>query len=175
MKNFKKYLISCFIIMIFGLSAIGSMETYDMNYCKNKPDNFRGIKWGVHINKLHDMILVEDDKDLKIYQKSNDKMSIGSAKLKNIIYKFYKNRFFAVQIQFEGPTNFSTLKSTFCQQYGKVDKFIFEEYQWDFNDVSISLEKSIFGEGIIKYEYKPIQKEQEKDEKEAERKGAADL
>jgi hypothetical protein len=86
---------------------------------QNEPDGFRGVKWGTNINELHDMVLYQEDGDTKAYQRNNDKIKIGDAEISLVVYGFYKGRFYAVHIGFNGDSNFKKLKNTFFDQFGQ--------------------------------------------------------
>jgi hypothetical protein len=111
MKNRAGLLIGLLFLSISSLSLAGP----------NKWDGFRGMKWGTNIKDLNDpnMVLVEDANEYKGYRRLNDKLSIGSANLKEIIYTFYKDRFYGVKIEAEDNDNFRLLKEAVFAYYGE--------------------------------------------------------
>jgi len=85
-----------------------------------KWDGFRGMKWGTHIKDFNDinLVLVENGNEYKGYRRPNDKLSIGDANLKEIIYTFYKDRFYGFKIEAQGQDNFRFLKNAVFDYYG---------------------------------------------------------
>ena len=141
---------------------------------QNEPDGFRGIKWGADLSKRSDMSHIRGD----MYKRKNDKLTIGEASLKQVVYMGYKGRLKGMAISYEDSSNSRQLKSTFFQLYGKGDKpnrFI-EEYYWIGSAVAIVLTYSeITKEGRIGYYYRPLCKKEDKEMKEAAKSGADDL
>jgi hypothetical protein len=84
-------------------------------------DGFRGMKWGTNIKDLNDpnMVLIEDANEYKGYRRLNDKLNVGDANLKGIIYNFYKGRFFGFKVEAENKDNFKLLKEAVFLYYGE--------------------------------------------------------
>ena len=145
---------------------------------QNEPDGFRGIKWGTNISELPDMGLVEDAGDLKYYSRLYDSMKIGDTRVDRIIYGFYKDRFYRVEISFSEFSNFTRLKATFLDQYGSGYKpySLLEDYWWDGSTVSIVMDyNEILGKGRIIFFFKPISEEKKADDIQRAKKGVKDL
>lgn len=100
----------------------------------NRWDGFRGLKWATNIKDVNDpnMIVFEDHNKEKYYRRLNDKLSIGDAKLENVDYVFYKDRFFGVMIEAKGYKNFTALKNAVFAYYGegKQSKEITNLWAW---------------------------------------------
>jgi hypothetical protein len=124
------------------------------------------------------MSLVEDGGNTKFYKRKGDKMKIGEANLKEVVYGFYKGRFYHVNIQFYEIVNATAIKETLFQQYGegyRGNRFV-ETYLWDGTNVNVLLDYSeISKKGKVFYFYTPIAKEQNADSTEGSKKGASDL
>ena len=57
-------------------------------------DGFRGIKWGENIKAVTDMTLEEDSGDgLTVFTRKNDNLTLGTVKLEQVWYGFFKGRF----------------------------------------------------------------------------------
>jgi len=57
-------------------------------------DGFRGIKWGEDIKAVPDMILKQDSGDgFTVYTSKNDNLTLGTVRLEQVWYGFYKGRF----------------------------------------------------------------------------------
>jgi len=145
---------------------------------QNEPDGFRGIKWGTNISQLPDMGLTEDDGGTKYYVKNNDKMKIGDADINQLVYGFYKNRFCVVAIVFDGYSNFSKIKETLVNEYGKPDQpnELMAKYAWYGQTVGLVFEyKDSSKKGEIWHFFIPIKQEEIKDTKEKAKKGTKDF
>jgi hypothetical protein len=90
----------------------------------------------------------------------------------------HNHKLMGVFISYEGYSNFSQIKETLTQVYGKgnkPNKYI-EKYNWYGGKVSIALHyKKPSREGVISYTYKPIYDEYKRAKESAAKKGAADL
>jgi len=172
-----KYFTSYFLIVTLCISSL--IFPCNLFGFQNETDNFRGINWGTNINDISGMICIKcDDKHMKNYIRKDDKLKIGDAEIKKIVYDFYKDRFLAVFIEFEGSDNFRFLKSTLSQLYGKGDQSnpYIEYFTWAGRDVGIAMEyKDIKNKGHIMYIYLPLHDELTKDQKETVKKGVDDL
>jgi hypothetical protein len=128
-----------------------------------EPDNFGGISWGESINSLSDMTFATEYEGAKYYKKKNDKLMIGDARLSEMMYGFYKDRFYAVIITFQGRENFERLKTNFFKAYGEGEKpfQLVEEFHWIGENVRLRL---VYNEetnkGNISLYYWPITEEQ---------------
>ncbi len=101
------------IVLIFLITGIGFAF-------QNEPDGFRGLKWGD--KPTEDMVyLGEVSYAENIYHRKMDELSIGSATLEEIRYKFnfYSYQFHEVFIRFTGKTNYIILKIICEGRFGK--------------------------------------------------------
>ncbi|GMR20562.1 MAG: hypothetical protein BMS9Abin36_1158 [Gammaproteobacteria bacterium] len=100
---------------------------------KNEPLGFRGAKWGMNISSNPQMILKSSKKYEKVYIRKDDKLSIGNAKLKRLVYFTYKDKFSSVLITTKGIANRRALIDAFQANFGKgykPNKYI-NEYLWE--------------------------------------------
>ena len=163
---------------IFVLFVILVCPNQNLFAFQNEPDGFRGIKWGTDIKDLPDMVWKEEDGDIRLYLRKDDKLKIGDAELDAIRYGFYKGRFYGVFIAFKSLSNATVLKETLFQQYGQKQrpKGFMEKYFWFGSLVAISYDYSeVSKSGTILYSYMPIANEERENRKEKARKGASDL
>ena len=133
---------------------------------ENEPDGFRGIKWETDLSKQPDMSLGLDENNKQFYTRANDKLSLGSANLKLILYIAYKYKFQGVAITYEGYINYIKLKETLTHIYGKSydPKKEIVEHHWSGIDVEIALNyKKIPDKGNIFYRYVPLHLQQYRD------------
>ena len=116
-------------------------------------EGFRDLKWGTDISNIKnekELIAIEEEStgiDEKIYKIKNDKLILGSAKLKSIQYTFWKNKLISVAVTTNGYANFQNLKeSAFNKFEDWVKKNKYREYwlhegeetiaSMDYNDIS---------------------------------------
>jgi hypothetical protein len=84
----------------------------------NEPTGFRGIEWWTHISKLSGMRLLDDKDVASLYVRDGDKHEIGAAKVVDIWYSFYLNRFSKVTITFKSYSNYIALRKTLFEAFG---------------------------------------------------------
>lgn len=72
-------------------------------------EGFRNLKWGDSSSKLTNKKSVSQEGHNTSYIVLGDNLSIGSAKVKNITYDFYKNRFYRTQISFDNRDDLNEL------------------------------------------------------------------
>jgi hypothetical protein len=129
---------------------------------ENEPDDFRGVKWDTHIEKLSDMEIVLDGGDLKAYTKKGDKMKLEEAQLSALHYIFYKDHFYCVHIEFKGLDDFNKIKGVLFKTYGQPEgpQYYDKRFVWPGESASITLEfDESIGQGELGYKFVPIDKE----------------
>ena len=94
----------------------GSLAYLDSRY------GFRDLKFEQSVESSKDMVLVEDDGDLKFYTRKNDNLELGGAKLKLIEYGFYKGKFATVTITADGEADAAALLKSLETDYGPARK-----------------------------------------------------
>ena len=116
-------------------------------------EGFRDLKWGTNIFDIKnekELIAIQEEStgiDEEIYKIKNDKLILGSAKLKSIQYTFWKNKLISVTVTTNGYANFQNLKeSAFNKFENWVKKNKYREYwlhegeetiaSMDYNDIS---------------------------------------
>jgi hypothetical protein len=70
----------------WAVAQSGSVAVLDERY------GFRDLKFEQSIKATKDMVLLEDDGDMKFYTRKGDPLEVGGAKLKKIEYAFYKGK-----------------------------------------------------------------------------------
>ena len=128
-----------------------------------EPDGFRGIKWGTPASSVSGLNQIADDGNLLLYEKSDDQLQMGEVRLDQIIYGFYKSRFYMGMIYFPS-VGFKRIEEMMTRQLGQPVKpdNTPSKLVWDSDNVSVLLtlgEKS--DQGRLVYLYKPIQLEVE--------------
>ena len=106
----------------------------------SEPDGFRGIKWGTDISTLSDMEYSWTDPSCggtKAYHRKSDDLHLGAAKLKEICYYFWREKFCNVYVLTEDYVNWAGLKKTVFEKFGEGsqnNKYI-ESYVW-YDDIT---------------------------------------
>ena len=129
----------------------------------SEPDGFRGIKWKTEISSVSGLNQIANDGDLVFYEKSNDRLQMEEVKLDQVIYGFYKGRFYMGMIYFPAA-GFNRMQEIMTRQLGRPAKpdNTPSKLLWDGADVSVLLSLGdSSGGGRLVYMYKPIQLEVE--------------
>jgi hypothetical protein len=151
----KHFLITISILLIFFFLKLSASEV-------REPEDFRGIKWGEHINNIPGMKKISTQNNIDIYKKENDKLQINGARVKSIEYYFNMNRFMGVYITFKGINNFNILKKFMFNTYGPGKKrdYFLNNYVWLTKSLLIKLNYTArTNSGFILYCYLPLWKD----------------
>lgn len=86
---------------------------------ENEPDGFRGLKWGDSPGE--DMVYNKTVNEMKAYLRNDDKMNIGDASLRMVIYTFYDEpeRFAGILVLFDKEKNYDILKDILQVRFGE--------------------------------------------------------
>jgi hypothetical protein len=149
------------IILILGAYILGSWgaafgETFE---------TFRGIQWGADKKEVPGLTAGPQRENVEAYTRNENK-KVGDIEVESIYYLFYKGKFGAAMINFQGGSRFSNLKEALYQKYGTGERpdASVEKYIWDLTDLKIILSFSPVKEsGSIDYFYQPIVQQREKD------------
>lgn len=106
----------------FGLAAAAVLAAAAASAFDNEPKEFRGVPWGAPIAKFAgEMIAIENDGAHIYYKRKGDKMIIGGARLRDVVYEFYKGSFEGVMILSQPGSNPAML-AAFNAQFGQGEK-----------------------------------------------------
>ncbi len=165
--------IAILLIMVWMLIGAGIVEA---DAKLNKWEGFRGLKWAANIKDVNDMVLCEatEDKLTKLYIKTTDKLFIGKAKLEDISYGTYKDKFYFISINLKGYSNFRYLRDAVTAHYGKgyKDGRFNEKWIWPYGrtngKIYMVLKHNEFSEKTHWHIwYRPICVEKVQDDKDA--------
>ncbi len=128
-----------------------------------EPDGFRGIKWGADVSSVSGLSQIAADGNLLLYEKRDDRLQMGEVTLQQVIYGFYKGRFYMGMVYFPA-VDFKRIEEMVTRQLGQPanpdntpSKLI-----WDSDNVSVLLTLGdTTDQGRLVYLYKPIQLEVE--------------
>jgi hypothetical protein len=100
---------------------------------QNEPDGFGGIKWGtevgVNVHEMWSTSISTTNSDIVTYERKKENQSIGSMKLLNVGYVYYKDRFSYTHFQSD---NKQALIKTLNSYYGAGEKLApeLDYYLW---------------------------------------------
>jgi hypothetical protein len=94
----------------------GSLAYLDWRY------GFRDLKFEQSIETSKDMVLVEDDGDLKFYHRKDERLQLGDAKLQQIEYGFYRGKFATVVITAASNAETAAFLRAMVADYGAPQK-----------------------------------------------------
>lgn len=103
-----------------------------------------GIAWETSIDTLQGLEETARSGDVRYYRRSGDFYSIAGITLNEVVYGFYKGRYFAAFIPVSSAADFNKIKSHLEQRYGdprahlRVDRTI---YIWEYVDAKIKLKQ----------------------------------
>jgi hypothetical protein len=134
---------------------------------------FRGIPWGADKKEVSGLIAGPQKEGVEVFTR-NEKQKVGDIEVESIFYLFYKGKFGAAMITFQGNPRFSAIQDALRQKYGpgKKPDPSREKYLWDSEDLKITLSFSPDKDsGSVDYFFQPIVEQREKDRtKDGERK-----
>ena len=145
---------------IFGFWAAAFGETFE---------TFRGIQWGADKKEVPGLLAGPQRENVEVYTRNENK-KVGDIEVESVYYMFYKGKFGAAMITFQGDSHFSILKEALRQKYGPAGKPdpSAEKYVWDLTDLKIILSFSpAKASGSIDYFFQPIVQQREKDKTKA--------
>jgi hypothetical protein len=143
----------------------------------NEPNEFQGIAWGTIYNdfcKLYtDVVIFKENAEYKTkdVERRNEIKKLGSARIESILYYFFDNKFYGVEIITRGTHNSQLLLNHLASVHG--DDFEYETtdlgyvyHRWNGITVNIETRYSKKGDMMLTYFYKPIVREVKKHEEE---------
>lgn len=128
-----------------------------------QPEEFRGIKWGAEASSVSGLSQIAGEGNLALYEKGDDRLQMGEVRLDQVIYGFYKGRFYMGMAYFQA-VGFKRIEEMLTRQLGQPAKpdNTPSRLIWDGDNVSVLLTVGDnAGQGRLIYIYKPIQLEVE--------------
>lgn len=128
-----------------------------------EPDGFRGVKWESQVSSVSGLNQIGKEGDLVFYEKSGDKLQVEEIRLDQVIYGFYKGRFYIGMVYFPA-SGFKRMQEILAHQLGQPAKpdNTPSKLIWDSPNVSVLLNLGDSSDSArLVYMYKPIQLEVE--------------
>ncbi|RZK32321.1 MAG: hypothetical protein EOO61_17025 [Hymenobacter sp.] len=114
------------IISVLAILVLFSTALYAQSKCfeLDQKYGFRDVRFEMPINAFNGLVApIEEGKDVKIYIRPNDKLSVGNAQLNKIVYQFYKGKLHIVALYCD-ERNAGALLYSLEQAYGSGEKSI---------------------------------------------------
>jgi len=141
----------------FGLILLACIPS--LIWGQEDAQGFKGPPWGSDIHQLSGFVPVKEFRDYRICLRIGEVHQVDGAEAEEIRYDFYKDKFYAVTVRFNGYNNFRLLLDTMQRRYGTGEgrtKYM-EEYEWSSNELIINLKYSDSQRsGSLEYQFKPI-------------------
>lgn len=117
------------LLLLFTLLCVAFFVSPAFAEMKNELDNFRGVPWRMAPprSKKNQWGLVEyapiAGPFQKVYERKNEKLHLGDAKIVEVHYFFHRNLGFAsVDIRARGQENYELMRKVCIKNWGKPDK-----------------------------------------------------
>ncbi len=124
------------------------------------PLGFRGLAWGQAAGDRSDLEYLYGSGDVAYYRRVGDNLEIGQFRLKDILYGFYRDRFFHVQMRAREPGDIAALRAAYAAKYGPPRESVTaldENYLWIWPETQIALDRDVLEDSLsIGYTCLPI-------------------
>ena len=133
----KKWILLLLLLIALGTLAVAQPSSFKS---KAEPDGFRGLRWGTPISGLDDMVQVWEEGERTFYERKDDLLELGGAKIHRIVYIFWRGRFFEARVSIlkdyenlqDEFVNFRIVKELCFDRFGERRKPLLgkEQYSW---------------------------------------------
>ena len=110
-------------------------------------DSFLGINWGAQISELTGFSKVSQQGDVSYYGNPRKSYTVFGLDTANVIFGFYKDKFFAAYIGVDSIKTFSRAKDHLTQKFGSPVTILKTQnqqtiYRWNHENIKIKLKLS---------------------------------
>ena len=114
----------CFsAIVLLLLSSLGIASSPGEFKPGSEPDGFRDIKWGTDISNFSEMQLLKDwGAGRKSYKRLEDNLEFGTVALIRVTYSFWQGKFYKVQVETVGSSNYLALEKFINKKFGEFKR-----------------------------------------------------
>ncbi len=154
-----------------GCVALVVVSILLFNYASTttqEKEGILGIAWAANIRDLPDLKLIAEDGDHQYYSRPGEERKVEGITVDQIVYGFYKGRFYNVMVYFSSKPSFSKMKDRLAGRYGspfKPDDTDLKFF-WTADTVHLLLTYDEAANlGRLSYFYQPIEGEIERSEK----------
>ncbi|MCU0589175.1 MAG: hypothetical protein MUF52_13600 [Syntrophobacteraceae bacterium] len=131
-------------------------------------EGFQGMAWAANIRDLPELKLIGEDGDQKFYVREGESLEIHGIVADNVVYGFYRGRFYSVMVYFSSMASFNQVRDRLAREHGSPFRHDESGLRlfWTSGKVHILLTyDEPLSQGRISYFYQPIESEIEQDEK----------
>jgi hypothetical protein len=114
-----------------------------------RKDGFHDLPWGIEVSKVDGLkrrYSFSDSDEVIEYVRPKDILKIGDARLRHIIYNFWRDRLYTVTIWARDYSNYTALRDGVIEQFGKsrLSDPSQERYLWSstFTDLMLEYDKN---------------------------------
>jgi len=102
----KNIIIAITLILSNSISSAADEPIENKTETEFNLNGFRELKWGDSLSKYkNSFVLFQKGEGITLYKRKNEKLSIGSAKITNLVYSFQSDQFTGVIFHTEGKDN----------------------------------------------------------------------
>jgi len=116
------------------------------------PIGFRGIRFGRELSGIPGMAEAYREGAAVYCRRSGDGLELGATRLSDVLYGFYRGRFFAALMRAGSDTDFEPLRQAYQAKYGPpraIPATLEEELVWSWPASQIALSRDAAGEGLV--------------------------
>jgi hypothetical protein len=121
---------------------------------------FSGIPWGSTVEAFQGVHQSARSGDFTFYKRDKDIYAVGDVALTDIVYGFYKGKFFSVYLKITNPDNVQPIKTFLDKVYdpARAQLRLHETiFIWDYLNVKIKLKQALDGtRAKLAYYYVPL-------------------
>jgi hypothetical protein len=133
-------------------AAARNMEAREAEEIKARgPLGFRGLNWGASAKGHTDLEFLYGSGNVAYYRRTGDNLEIGEVRLRDILYGFYQDSFFHVQMRAREPGDIAALRTAYAAKYGPPRVSITaldENYLWSWPGAQIALERNVLEDSL---------------------------
>ncbi len=119
------------------------------------PVGFRGLRFGRDISTTPNMVPAYREGAVAYFRRRDERMDLGATKLSDVLYGFYRNRFFAVLMRAASAEDFEPLRRAYMAKYGQpraIAATLEEDLVWSWPKAQITLSRDAAdGDLAIRY------------------------
>jgi hypothetical protein len=112
-------MIPCLTLALLLVSGVSWAGTESSQFSEgSEPEGFRGIAWGTDLSTVPGMTMVGKTRVSSVYQRADDDLTVGDAKLTKILYYAYDGKFYEARLFLkEGEKNWEALRIEEAQNW----------------------------------------------------------
>lgn len=133
----KNHLIAILVVVL-------TLCLFNTAWAEDLEDGFMGYVWGSDISKYRGLKKLYSKGEMTFYSSPGESYVVEDMIIGDVIYGFYKDKFYAVYINLDSPDKYDLVERMMKAKYGLPDhKTSAKEnvftYKWKYQDVTIKL------------------------------------